>query len=540
MNSVRAEATAEIVSRLMAIEDPRERRVAATAEVVKRIEAVEDLGEREGYQLGFLECLHGAIPATTSSWRGWLEHFFPQKVAAGFASHHEKFWEWTWSVEATGSPVPHLGIYPRGGGKTTAMELAIAALLSRKRRSFVLYVCAIQDAANQRVQNISALVTSSDFSRCFPAVAARALTPWGHSKGWTQSCIKTEAGQTVLAVGLDFAGARGLNVEGERPDMIVFEDLDHREDTPEKTEKKIRTLTETILPAGARDRLAVAGIQNLVIPDGVFSRMADGRAGFLIIRDLVGPVPAIRGLKTKPEELPNGLIRDRIVGGKASWEGQNIEECQRLIDVTTLASFRREQQHEVAHVEGAMLKTEEISHVADVPRTAEGEPAFAAVAIGVDPPGGRTECGIFCVGDAGAGAVPRYYGWHDRTTRAADGPEKWGGEAVALAVETGGVVYVEGNYGGNMATFVITSAATLAGEPVRVESVTAKLDKSGRAQPMVQAIQQRLFVFVGRHHEIETELTTWVVKPGAKSPNRIDAGAHAFNALAGGREPFFW
>ena len=548
MSAARVEASAETVIRLGAIEDPAERRIEALAAVIKKLEASGDEEAKRAY-VGALSQEPPALPLAARDWRGWLGFFFAEKVSAGFAEHHESFWEWVWEIRPDSSPSPYVGIFPRGGGKTTGMELAVAAILGRVSRRFILYVSETQDTANQRVQNIASLVTSQAFSVHYPEVAERALTPWGHAKGWTQHCIKTKSGQTVLAVGLDCAAVRGLLVEGYRPDLIIGDDLDHREDTPEKTKKKIRTLTQTVIPAGARENLAVGLIQNLIIPDGIFSQLADGRASFLVTREVVGPIPAIRGLKTEPEELPNGLRRDRIVAGEPSWVGQDRAECQRLIDDTTLSAFRREQQHEVSHVEGAMLKPAEIRHVADVPRvTIEGEdfgiPAFRAVAIGVDPPGGRTECGIFCIGDAGAEAVPRYYGWHDRTTKAADGPEKWGAAAVALAVDTGGVVHVEGNYGGNMATFVVNSAAKLAGEPVTVEPVKAKLDKTGRAQPAVQAIQQGLFVFVGRHHETETELTTWVVKPGAKSPNRIDAMAHAFNALAtpGRRvvEPIDW
>lgn len=466
-------------------------------------------------------------PAATApdSWRDWLAAVFPGKLVS-FAPHHEEFWNQVWEVRADNDPDPFVGIWPRGGGKTTGMEVATGALLAREARRFALYVCGKQDAANQRVQNIAALLTLKSFASRYPAQAERAVTPWGFSKGWTQQTIKASSGQSVLAVGLDCA-VRGLNIEGERPDLVVFDDLDGREDTPEITAKKIRTLTQSVLPTIAGGRAWVVGVQNVIIPHGVFAQLADGRASFLVNRRVSGPVPAIRGLKTAPEGLPNGLRRDRIVAGEPTWAGQDLTECQRLIDTFGLGAFLREQNHEVFDAVGAMLRAEEIQHVADVPRDGKGRPSLSRVTIGVDPPGGRTECGIWCVA---AGFDDRFYAWHDRSQHASVGPDGWGAAAVELAVETGGVVYVEGNYGGNMATFVVETAARLAGEPVRVEPVTAKLDKAGRAQLAVQAIQQGRLVFVGRHHETETELTTWVPKPGTKSPNRIDALAHAFNA----------
>ena len=50
--------------------------------------------------------------------------------------------------------------------------------------------------------------------------------------------------------------------------------------TSKSTAKKIRLITKKFLPAGSR-QCAVIGAQNLVIEDGVFGQLMDGRADFL-------------------------------------------------------------------------------------------------------------------------------------------------------------------------------------------------------------------------------------------------------------------
>jgi hypothetical protein len=88
-----------------------------------------------------------------------------------------------------------------------------------------------------------------------------------------------------------------LKVGDERPDVIVFDDIDAEDDTPALTAKKRRRITTAILPAGSRDRCAVLGIQNLIIADGIFTTIVDGRADYLTDKVVSGPHPAVRGLK---------------------------------------------------------------------------------------------------------------------------------------------------------------------------------------------------------------------------------------------------
>lgn len=268
-------------------------------------------------------------------WRGWLQTLFPEHVARGFGENHEEFWEWLWEIEPDSDPAPFIGIWARGGGKSTSAELGAAALGIRRKRKYILYVRDTQERADDSVSNIAALLESVG--------VGRRLNKYGQSRGWRRNRIRTADGFTVDALGLDVAG-RGVKLENQRPDVIIFDDIDGRHDTPKTTEKKIATITESLLPAGT-DNVAVIGIQNLIIPNGIFSRLADDRADFLAGRIVSGPHPAIRDLRVEKEVGSKGTIRHVITGGKPTWAGQGLEACQRLLDLIGLLSFMRECQH---------------------------------------------------------------------------------------------------------------------------------------------------------------------------------------------------
>src|SRR6266508_3415745 len=206
----------------------------------------------------------GLMPAEhadDADWRAWLRALFPTYVRADFAPYHEAYWDWLWAI-AAGRPVrPFVGIWPRGFAKSTAAELGIARVAAARTRGYALYVSETQDQADTHVQNVGALLESPAFAARYPAVASRKLGKYGHSLGWRRNRLRTASGFTVDAVGLDMA-VRGLKIEGERPDLIVVDDVDGRLDTPAATAKKVTTLTSTVLATGTATT-AVLVIQNL-------------------------------------------------------------------------------------------------------------------------------------------------------------------------------------------------------------------------------------------------------------------------------------
>jgi predicted phage terminase large subunit-like protein len=277
-----------------------------------------------------------------ASWPKWITTLFPAYVST-FASHHIALWNWIWSIERNVKPKPFVAIWSRGGGKSTNAEIAAVSVGARGVRDYVLYVSATQAQADDHVQNIASMLESKEIEYWYPELANRRLGKYGTSRGWRRNRLRTASGLTIDAVGMDTA-ARGLKLEEDRPDMIIVDDIDEEGDTRETTLKKVRRLTHAILPAGSDDA-AELFIQNLILPEGIFARLAglaSEQADFLHGRTVSGPHPAIRDMTY--EVIDHVPI---ITGGDPTWADMDIDRCQELLNTIGLAAFLSECQHEV-------------------------------------------------------------------------------------------------------------------------------------------------------------------------------------------------
>ena len=207
-------------------------------------------------------------------------------------------------------------------------------------RRYIIYVCETQDQSDKHVATIAGLLES--------ASVERALNKYGNSKGWRRERLRMDNGATIDALGLDTA-SRGIKVDADRPDMMILDDIDGRHDSLAATQKKVETLTTTILPAGSPD-CAVVFIQNLIHANSIASQIADGRADFLLDRIVSGPYKAINGLQYEPRDG-----RYVIMAGTPTWEGQDLAICEGQINSWGFEAFLREAQHEVATVEGSVF-----------------------------------------------------------------------------------------------------------------------------------------------------------------------------------------
>lgn len=509
----------------------------------------------------------------------WLSRVTPAHVGATgeesvveaealFGEHHREFWTWLWSIEPEVRPDPYVAIWPRGGAKSTSAELAAAALGCRRKRTYGLYVCRTQSQADDHVGNVASILEGQGVATFYPLMAERLVGKYGSSKGWRRNRIRTASGFTIDAIGLDTA-ARGVKLDEQRPDFMVFDDLDHHDDSPQATKALIDTLTKALIPAGSSD-LAIIAIQNLVHRDGVFARMADGRAKFLARRIVSGPKPALVGLVTEHQVQPDGSGRDVIVAGDPTWQGQTVQHCQEQIDDMGLTAFLAEVQHDVARREGALWVPEQMAMVRVPADTIV--PDLVRLVVAVDPSGGSGDQhdaqGIVVAGKADG----RAWVVEDATVRLS--PAGWGDRAVqALAEWDADAFVVEVNFGGDMCVDVLRSAleryfeellgpgkgkvrteetrtlgagqgktVTLGfdnGRRVEIRVISASRGKRARAEP-VAALYGRpddpaTWSTSRVHHlhhfpELEEEMTSWS-QDATWSPNRLDAMVWAVTDL---------
>lgn len=278
-----------------------------------------------------------------------FRRYFGEDELVPLAEHHKEFWSWLWSIELgkgqgviDGKPYrAFVGIWSRGGGKSTATELAVAAMGALGERKYCLYVCDSQDRANQHVGNIASALQSEGIEKWYPAAARRKLNLYGQAKGWRRNRLWTDSGFVVDALGLDVA-ARGVKVEDMRPDIIVLDDFDDVLDSNEVTQGKIETITKSIIPTGTTQTVFIV-IQNLIRKGSVMHQLA-GDAKFLGNRYVSGPHPAIRDMKL----VQVGPREWKIEEGEATWEGQGIAVCEAMInEMMGPDAFNAECQHDI-------------------------------------------------------------------------------------------------------------------------------------------------------------------------------------------------
>lgn len=383
-------------------------------------------------------------PYQPHNWTNWLRELFPAYVTHPFGPHHEAFWDWVDSLESGTKPRPFVALWPRGGAKSTSAELACVYLGARQTRSYVWYVSSTQEKADKHVQNIGGLLESKALERHNPALASRKVGKYGHSKGWRRNRLKTASGLTVDALGLD-TGVRGAKDEERRPDMIIFDDVDEKHDTPKTVQKKIDILTTSILPAGSSD-CAVLFIQN-VIHDGSIADKLARDADFLIDRIVSGPIPAIAGLAYESYfDAAIGRNRYRISAGTPAWAGQDVATCEAQINEWGLTAFLQEAQHETT-LKGGIWDHIEFRHVEQV-AVPWGE--LVRGCVWCDPAVTSTDdsCANGIIADAidGGGTIYRLYAWEG-----IDSPANVIRRAILKAIELGlQYVGIETNQGGDL------------------------------------------------------------------------------------------
>jgi terminase large subunit-like protein len=149
-------------------------------------------------------------------------------------------------------------------------------------------------------------------------------------------------------------------------------------------------------------------------------------------------------------------------------------------------------------------------------------PTLVRIGVGVDPPGGATECGIIVAGFAQCSckgfAEQHAFVIQDRSLK--DTPEKWAREAVAAYHSwKADRMFIERNFGGDM----VESTIRTVDPNISFKMVTASRGKALRAEPVAALYEQLKIHHVGQFNALEDEMTSWQPGLSSFSPNRMDA-----------------
>jgi hypothetical protein len=452
-----------------------------------------------------------SLPSIDPDWRTWLASHFPLVCTAPFAARHVRLWDWFDSLTPGEQSRPRVEAWPRGGAKSSTAEMGVCRVGVKLARRFVLYVSETQPQADKHVQSISTLFEHLGVER--------ALNRYGASKGWARDQLRTAHGFNVAAMGLDAAG-RGVKLDQFRPDLIVFDDFDGRHDTELTRQKKIDSITTSLIPAGSSD-CALLFLQNLIYADSIMAQLVDGRAEFLHSREVPSVERAVDGLQVEQVKQSDGTLRHVVIGGTPTWAGQSLSVCEAQINAMGLRAFLREAQQEVNEEEGGLWARShfEASRVTT-------HPPLSRIVVAIDPNAseGGDEAGIIAAGCSMVGGVKHAYLLEDATV--GGGPKTWADAAVACYNRhKADILVAEANNGGDMVKITI---GTVPGAPT-VKLIHASRGKITRAEPVQKLYEDGRAHNVGHFPAFEKECVTY--KPGMPSPNRMDAAVWAISEL---------
>lgn len=268
----------------------------------------------------------------------------------------------------------------------------------------------------------------------------------------------------------------------------------------------------------------------------------------------IGPHPHILVTTTpRPTKLIRSLLREdttRVVRGSTFDNARNLADkflrrMKRKYDVDEFGrartrAGRQELNAEVLDDVPGALTTQSVLDASrrewtwdddlgrlDPPRGIKIDGLYREAVMALDPSDGNED------GDEQAWSLVGL-GWDndlyvEETGGMRVGPTEFLGMAVDKAQANGATIVVEKNHGGRYLVATLEQVMKEKGVIVPVRVVVASDGKRTRAEPIVPLFERDKLHLVGSHmgegedEGVEEQLTSWLGKPGEKSPDRLDA-----------------
>lgn len=395
--------------------------------------------------------LSGGKPLGTDDVTKWLRTLWPKQFQAELAPFHTELLEWLFARDPAQSS-SRAFIWPRGFAKTTLGRVMPIALATRGY-SYVLYVQATQVMANSSVQSIGDLLSHPAVAQHYPLLGQPQVSETGQQNAWRQSRLHTASGLIIDAAGLNTA-VRGLNLNGQRPDVIIFDDIDAKNDSLESTEKKLETMLSSIIPAGSANRCVVI-LQNIINEHGIVTRLAGLDAehprDFLMDCGISGPYKAVEGLEYELLDVENpqpGAAPRRyvITAGTPTWPSvRPLSVLEDEMNQITPGRFISELQNEVVGSSGSIYQGHDLTGV-PLPPLEEFEDIQLWCDIAVTSGKNSDSQAISVAGRHSSGIIYTMHAWEG-----VEDPAKFMRRAVQAAVRFQcRILGVEVNQGGDL------------------------------------------------------------------------------------------
>jgi hypothetical protein len=156
----------------------------------------------------------------------------------------------------------HAFVAARESGKSTFWHLVIPMWAAAHRHA--QFIAAFSDAGGQSAIHLGTFKHELDSNPLlqadFPGLCAPSKRPTGASESDSQNLYIASTGFVFAAKGID-AKNLGLKVGRARPDLIILDDVEPDESSysPHTRDKRLRTITDAILPMNERARVVLVG-----------------------------------------------------------------------------------------------------------------------------------------------------------------------------------------------------------------------------------------------------------------------------------------
>lgn len=169
----------------------------------------------------------------------------------------------TWVRPVTGPRQwRHVFVAPRHTGKSTWWFLIVP--LWAAAHDYARFVAAFADSGDQAGIHLSTFKHELDTNELlradYPDLCRASRRPSGASEADNQNLYISASGFVFAAKGVD-AKNLGMKVGARRPDLIVLDDIepDEAKYSPYQAGKRLRTITDAILPLNERARVVLVG-----------------------------------------------------------------------------------------------------------------------------------------------------------------------------------------------------------------------------------------------------------------------------------------
>ncbi len=284
----------------------------------------------------------------------WVKHYFPNQFTRPFTFYQNDFWNWEVEIaeKSEEKPRPRVECEPRGVGKSTNARGFVVKRLARKLTRYVLYICATDNQAQKHYNAIRSMLENEKLLTDYPHLRPQAQKHRPNvNKSWSSERLVTNDGQVVEFISL-LGNARGFTTEeGQRPDLMVLDDIDDSKDSPYIVQKKLEILKYSIIPARARNTLVLFP-QNLIHRDSICQQLKDQRADILNDRIFVGAYPLCKWYEAQKIEMNDGTgaMRWKITAGEPLDNAVPLSYCEELLNEMGRDAFDRECQQDVFKV----------------------------------------------------------------------------------------------------------------------------------------------------------------------------------------------